>query len=90
VNVEPPEPVYVDLPAVGMRDACHDRQAEPGAWHSSCGGCSIEAFKDVWEVLVGDAGAVIGDRDSAVVDDDAHRGVGVFHLIALSIRLLMA
>jgi hypothetical protein len=73
-----------------MRDAGHDRQAEPGAWHSSCGRRSIEAFEDVREVLVGDAGPVIGDRYSALVDEDADYGVRGGHLIALSITLLTA
>jgi hypothetical protein len=39
--------------------------------------------------LVGDAGPVIGDRYSALVDENADDGVGGFHLIALSVTLLM-
>jgi hypothetical protein len=59
-----------------MRDACDDRQSEPCAWHGSGGGCPVEAFEDVREVVIGDAWAVIGDRYLAVLDNNAHHGVG--------------
>jgi len=50
-----------DGAVVGMRDASDDRQSQPRAWHALCGGCPVEAFEDVGEILVGDTRALIGD-----------------------------
>ena len=77
VNVEPSGPVRtIGRCVVGLRDAGHDRQSEPGAGHPACGRCPVEAFEDVREVLVWNPGPVIGDRHVRVVDDDAYRDVG--------------
>src|SRR5215472_6603160 len=66
---------HVGCCAVGLSNAGHNSQPQPGPWHASCGWCPVKALEDARQVVVGYAWAVIGDRYLAALDNHANGGI---------------
>src|SRR5438270_3561922 len=76
------------LAAVRLGRLAHDREAEPGARLRARGGGAVEAVEDPRQVLLGDAGALVGDDDLALAHDHFDRCAGgaVLHCVVEQVR----